>query len=203
MSNKSERPKSSQEKWRNEINVELDQNIAWEVHVAYEMAFKCTKSSKLRVCNFKILHRRLATNTFLKRMGLVNDEICISCQSERESLFHLFWEICTKTELFWNSIFSWLQSCKIISKEVNLQVDVALGLRPDNLKYFIWLSKLKERIPRLDEFLPFVKLTYQIEKIDPQSKDCNILCFISVKHIVLHVAGWITEAIIMKQYIWL
>ena len=33
------------------------------------------------------------------------------------------------------------------------------------------LSKLKERIPRLDEFLPFVKLTYQFEKIDPQSKD--------------------------------
>ena len=145
--------------------------------------FKCTKSSKLRVFIFKFLHRRLATNTFLKKMGLVDDEICIFCQSERENLFHLFWE-CAKTELFWNSIFSWFQSCKIISKEVNLQVDVALGLRPDNSKqklqvnflfllskYFIWLSKLKERLPRLDEFLPFVKLTYQIEKIDPQSKD--------------------------------
>ena len=68
VSNKSERPKSSQEKWRNEINVELDQNIAWEV--AYEMAFKCTKSSKLRVFNFKFLHRRLATNTFLKKWDL-------------------------------------------------------------------------------------------------------------------------------------
>ena len=111
MSNKSERPKSSQEKWRNETNDELDQNIAWEV--AYEMAFKCTKSSKLRVFNFKFLHRRLATNTFLKKMGLVDDEICILCQSERESLFHLFRK-CAKTELFWNSIFSWLQSCKII-----------------------------------------------------------------------------------------
>ena len=67
VSNKSERPKSNQEKLRNEINVELqlDQNIAWEV--AYEMAFKCTKSSKLRVFNFKFLHRRLATNTFLKK----------------------------------------------------------------------------------------------------------------------------------------
>ena len=147
------------------------------------MAFKCTKSSKLRVFNLKFLHRRLATNTFLKKMGLVDDEICIFCQNERESLFHLFWE-CAKTELFWNNIFSWLQSCKIISKEVNLQVDVALGLRPDNSKqklqinflfllskYFIWLSKLKEHIPHLDDSLPFVKLTYQIEKIDPQSKD--------------------------------
>ena len=31
VSNKSERPKSSQEKWRKEINVELDQNISWEL----------------------------------------------------------------------------------------------------------------------------------------------------------------------------
>ena len=82
------------------------------------------------------------------------------------------------------AFFTYFGNGKIISKEVNLQVDVALGLRPDNSKqklqinflfllskYFICLSKLKERIPRLDEFLPFVKLTYQIEKIDPQSKD--------------------------------
>ena len=144
MTNKSERPKSSQlEKWRKEINVELDQNIAWEV--AYKMAFKCTKISKLGVFNFKFLHRRLATNTFLNKMGLVDDEICIFCQSERESLFHLFWE-CAKTKIFWKSIFSWLKSCKIISKEVNLPVDVALGLRPDSSK-----QKLQIQLP------PFIK----------------------------------------------
>ena len=120
-------------------------------------------------------------------MGLEDDEICIFCQSVRESLFNLFWE-CAKLSSF-GTAFSWLQSCKIISKEVNLQVNVALGLRPDNSKqklqinflfllskYFIWLSKLKERIPRLDEFLPFVKLTYQIEKIHNQKINGSHFC---------------------------
>ena len=39
---------------------------------------------------------------------------------------HLFWE-CGKTKLFWKSIFSWLQACKIVSKEGNLQVDGCFG----------------------------------------------------------------------------
>ena len=101
----------------------------------------------------------------------------------REKAFFTYFGNAQKLSSF-GTAFVWLQSCKIISKEVNLQVDVALSLRSDNSKqklqinflfllskYFICLSKLKERIPRLDEFLPFVKLTYQIEKIDPQSKD--------------------------------
>ena len=139
------------------------------------------KNSKLIVFNFKFLHRRLATNTFLKKLGLVDDGVCNFCQSERESLYHLFWE-CEKTKIFWESIFSWLQAFKIVSKEDNLQVDVALVLRPDNSKhklqinfilllskYFIWMCKSNQCIPRVEEFLQFVKVNHLIEKKDPQS----------------------------------
>ena len=48
VSNKSEQPKLSQEKWHKEINIGPDKSITWEE--AYELAFKCTK--KLQAYSF-------------------------------------------------------------------------------------------------------------------------------------------------------
>ena len=80
------------------------------------LAYKCTKSSNIMVFNFKFLHRRLSTNSFLQKIGRTDTEMCSFCQNEKESLFHLFWK-CSKTCFFWNSVFSWMQSCNIIDKE--------------------------------------------------------------------------------------
>ena len=65
---KSEQPKQSQEKWHKEINIGAEENITWKS--AYEIAFECTKNSKLIIFNFKFLHQHLATNTFLKNWDL-------------------------------------------------------------------------------------------------------------------------------------
>ena len=46
--------------------------INWKV--AYQTSFKCTKSSKLITFNFKLLHLRLPTNCFLKKVGLRDDD---------------------------------------------------------------------------------------------------------------------------------
>ena len=154
---KSELPTLSQEKWHKEINLEPGHKVNWKA--AYVLAFTCTKSSKLIVFNFKFLHRRLSTNSFLKKIGRIDNEKCTFCQYGKESLRHLFWE-CSKSRCFWNHVFSWMQACKIVSKEYAFQVDTCLGLRPDTSKYnlqinfcfltskhFIWLCKFKERKP--------------------------------------------------------
>ena len=88
VSKKSERPTSSQEKWNKEVKQTTNQNVNWKS--AYVLASKCTKSSKLLVFNFKFLHRRLSTNTFLKKIGRADNEMCSFCQNEIESLLHLF-----------------------------------------------------------------------------------------------------------------
>ena len=54
-----ERPISCQEKWCKDINLLPKENINWKV--AYQTSFQCTKSSKLIIFNFKLLHRRLTT----------------------------------------------------------------------------------------------------------------------------------------------
>ena len=160
VSKKSEQPISSQQKWLEDINT----TINWKT--AYQLSFQCTKSTKLIAFNFKFLHRRLSTNNFLKKIGLVNSEKCTFCQRETETLVHLLWE-CPKIQSFWISLSLWLQSCKIVEKETLLELGTvsALGLNPDRskyklqinfccllAKYYIWICKHKEFPPKLNDF---------------------------------------------------
>ena len=113
ISSKSEQPHICQHKWSNEINLPPDEKIDWRA--VYQLAFQCTKSSKLITFNYKFLHHRLATNTFLKNIKVLEDDKCTFCHSEAESLLHFFWE-CEITQDFWISVFSWLNSCQIINR---------------------------------------------------------------------------------------
>ena len=93
--------------------------------------------------NFKLLHRRLPTNCFLKKVGLRDDDKCSFCNKETENLIHLFWR-CEKTKNFWDSLFKWMQSCQLSLGEHNyLHINTALGLRPDRSKH-----KLKKNPPQ-------------------------------------------------------
>ena len=58
-------PTNSQEKWAVDCASEAREPIDWEA--AYQLSFQCTKSTKLIIFQFKLLHRRLATNDFLKK----------------------------------------------------------------------------------------------------------------------------------------
>ena len=140
------------------------------------MAFQCTKSTKLITFNFKFLHRRISTNNFLKKIGLVDSEKCTFCERETEKLAPLFWA-CPKTQFFWTNLKVWLQSCQVTAKETSLEPDTALGLRPGsskhklqinfcclNAKYYIWLCRQKKCSPKLKDILLYFKHIYEMEK---------------------------------------
>ena len=161
VSGKSESPSQSQQKWQEDLFT-TKQDFNWKE--AYQMAFQCTKSTKLITFNFKFLHRRISTNNFLKKIGLVDSEKCTFCERETEKLTHLFWA-CPKTQFFWTNFKVWLQSCQVIAKEAPLEPDTALGLRPDssklklqinfcclNAKYYIWLCRQKKCSSKLKDF---------------------------------------------------
>ena len=169
-----ERRISCQEKWCKDINLSRKEIINWKV--VYQTPFQCTKSSKLIIFNFKLLHRWLLTNCFFKKVGLRDDDKCSFCSKETENLIHLFWR-CEKTKKFWGSLFKWMRSCHLSLGEHNyLDINTALGLRPDRskhklqinfccliAKYHIWLCCSKEHRPNLNNFLLYLKHIYQIE----------------------------------------
>lgn len=62
--------------------------INWKA--AFQLPFECTKSANLRLFHFKFLHRRLPTNDFPKKIGLVDNDKCTLRKTETEKLIHIF-----------------------------------------------------------------------------------------------------------------
>ena len=109
-------PCKSQEKWLTDCNVCDFDTIDWGN--SYTLAFLfytnipiifpiCTNESKLRVFQFKLLHRKLATNCFLFKIGIKSNDQCSFCKESSETLLHLFWE-CSSVKSFWNEISNWM-----------------------------------------------------------------------------------------------
>ena len=102
--------------------------------------FNTQRAAKLIIFNFKLLHRRLPTNCFLKKVGLRDNDKCSFCNKETENLILLFWR-CEKTKDFWDSLFKWRQSCQLSLGEHNyLHINTALGLRPDRSKHKLQIN---------------------------------------------------------------
>ena len=145
-------PTKSQEKWATDCAFEAHEPIDWSA--AYQLSFQCTKSTKLIVFQFKLLHRRLATNDFLKKVGIKDNDLCSFCKTEKESLIHLFW-----------SFKELLVSQNLALRTYNLSLNIVLGLRPDKSKnkqklnfnflvarYYIWSCRTRNLSPEMKHF---------------------------------------------------
>ena len=165
-------PTGSQRKWDQELNFQNRTEIDWKF--VYSYPFKVTKETKLLNCQFKFIHRRIATNNFLFKIGKSNTEKCTLCNAETESHIHLFWE-CYYTQSFWNELENWLN--RELSQNVNLTKLTCLGLSPikDNSwktlshilllgRFFIYTCKLERLIPTINAFKIKLRNTQEIER---------------------------------------
>jgi len=95
---KQKSPFASQEKWLADCEFESHETIDWKS--VYLLLFKCTQITKLIMFQLTLLHWRLATNSFLKKVGIKQSDLCTFCKTEEESPIHLFWS-CGVTSHFW------------------------------------------------------------------------------------------------------
>ena len=149
--------------------------------LVYQTSTACTRSSKLIDFNFRFLHRRLATNSYLQKIGIREDNNCTFCHNEKEDLMHLFWQ-CEETTIFWQNLSLWLQSCQILTTGNNLSLETALGLKPDSsnfklqinfccllAKQHIWICRLRELHPTQNNFLIYLKHMHLLENKTPSN----------------------------------
>ena len=173
VSDKSETPKKSQEKWVTDCKLACSESINW--NSAYCVAKRCTKSTKLVEFHFKFFHRRVPTNDFLTKIWFQDNDNCTFCLDTSESLIHLFWS-CHITSSFWKDIFHWLKNVHLISVDYTASISTALGLRQDTSKfalqvnyclllarYHIWHAKTKAIHPNLIRYLHLLKSRYELE----------------------------------------
>ena len=145
----------------------IEENDLIDWAAVYQSPFQCTKITKLRTFQFKLLHRRLATNDFLHRINLTNTNLCSFCQCEAETLIHLFWS-CTIISRFWQSFTEWLLKFKTPQCSPELAPSLVIGLKPHlfNHKHhpflfliarmYIWTCKTRFSLPRIEDFPLFL-----------------------------------------------
>ena len=163
VSKKQKRPITAQRKWVTDCMLETQENIDWKT--VYRTPFLCTKITKLIVFQFKLLHRRLVTNSFLTKINLKDNEQCTFCQNDKETLIHLFWT-CQVSILFWQGFKQWAINRGELSNITNLSPCLVLGLKPNKNKsinfyfliarYFIWTCKMRNISPKIENFPLFL-----------------------------------------------
>ena len=177
IANKSEKPISCIDKWHKDIRSSTDKNVDWRN--VFQVANTCTTSSKLIDFNFRFLHRRLPTNSYMQKIGDKEDRKCTFCRDEKEDLTHLFWK-CQKTKNFSDNFSIWLQSCQILQPGSYLEMTTALGLTPDSSSFKLhinfccliaknFICRSKECFPIHNNFLFYLGHIYQLENKTPRN----------------------------------
>ena len=89
---------SSQIKWQIEFQVT---NLNWKR--MYRLPFLLTVESKYKWFQYRINNRILATNSFLKKINIVDSDLCSFCKKETETIVHLFCN-CENVVHLWDSV---------------------------------------------------------------------------------------------------
>ena len=69
----------------------LKSNISWNtVFIKVKKKFK--KNVKFKWLQMRIIHRIIATNIVLNKMGVTANTQCSFCNGEKDSIEHMFWK---------------------------------------------------------------------------------------------------------------
>ena len=103
------RPLVKQPTARKSIESVLQRNdIDWAT--VYLLPQKTTIESRMRIFQYKILNNILYLNNRLYKFGYVESPLCSLCNSETETMIHLFCR-CSKTLQLWSSLSNWCKEC--------------------------------------------------------------------------------------------
>lgn len=138
----------------------------------YRLMFKIALEPKLREFQYKQLHFILNTNLLLKKKNIVESEKCEFCNTENETIYHLFYN-CIVVKTFWSKVAKyWIEVTKNTKLELK-EKDIILGnLEFSDLlnfvvilgKSYIFITKNKKTCPQFEEFIVLLKDKYKLEE---------------------------------------
>jgi len=103
LQDKASTPLESQVKWPSEGDIVGNSAVNWRN--SHYVPFLCTRETKLKVFQFTFLHRRIATDDFLCKIGIKQVDSCSFCGETTETLVHLFWN-CKHTQALWKKLLN-------------------------------------------------------------------------------------------------
>lgn len=134
------------------------------------------KDIKLRWFQLRIVHRILATNVMLQHMGVEVSSNCTFCNSERDSIPHIFWK-CTYVQAFWENFQNALVEKCVVFSSLHLNENIVLfggdsHFRSDDTfdlilllaKFYIYRCKMNKDIPLFKPYIHYLKSRFETEK---------------------------------------
>ncbi|XP_056019638.1 uncharacterized protein LOC125668194 [Ostrea edulis] len=95
---------------------------------AFTVCFKTTKDSIIQWLQYRILHRILPVNYYLKKINVVSFDCCTFCNDEVETIQHVFIG-CEKLSILWSNLS--MHIYKTTSKRIGFNVlNILLGELP-------------------------------------------------------------------------
>ena len=125
------------------------------------------KISKLIVFQFKLLHRRLATNSFLTKNKPKNImSSALSAKMIQRLLLFTSSVLVAHLLFFWQDFKQWAVNRGELSNTINLTAYLVLGLNPNENKrldfyflvtrLFLWVCKTRNTFPKIENFSLFL-----------------------------------------------
>ena len=132
------------------------------------LPYVAVRDTKVQYFQFRYIHRIIGTNSFLHKIKLKDSPICTFCNSEHETLGHLFWT-CPVTQRFWDNI-----SGLCLKSNFNLTFEcVNFGFLDDikspinflilHAKFFLFNCKMNDKIPEGQVFFYKFNFLLQVE----------------------------------------
>jgi hypothetical protein len=161
----------SKEKWEDILQTQFTDGDWSDIN---QRAYQCTIETKARMFQYKIIHRFLATNSYLCKVKIKNSDRCDHCGNGSETLVHLFWECQYYAKQIWIDLRNWLIPVYDISQFFNAQ-NIILGVKLDThhrlinhiilvAKWHLYASKYIQCKPVFTTLLKQIKKQYNIEK---------------------------------------
>ena len=166
---------TAQERWSQEFKIKSDE---WKI--IYNMPKLCTIETRLRSFQYKILHRILYTNDKLFRFGKSETTICTFCNSTIETVDHLLY-YCLHSQIIWMVNHKWLED-KINTNSLFSKQNIIFGIIKKSAftnenhwllvnhlilitKYYLYKTKICNKIPVISGYQKYVQNAHQIELI--------------------------------------
>ena len=159
-------------RWNSELSPHRIQELL--VKDVFKVCFKITTDSTAQWLQYRILHRILPVNYYLKKINLVSSDSCTFCKQDVETIQHIFID-CEKIMSLWSSFSLHIY---VKTKErvgFNLQNvlfgDLPLTRRNKVLnflilytKQYIFSSLKQNKLPNIYGLLSHLKFKFNIEK---------------------------------------
>ena len=136
--------------------------------------FWCTKETKLREFQFKLLRRRIATNDFLYKIGIKQSYSCTFCGEVTENLVYLFWSS-KYSNAFWKDCYQKIMQNTSKAEKFNLSGALLFGLINDAkdlllhhllliARHYIYTCKQRDTRPNVQTYIQIVQRSVEIER---------------------------------------